>query len=216
MTGFSSLVTSRQVLIGRFTAHGHQLSMLVGHESTALNFLRIELRFVYPHDNLISIDNVSFLSRVRRLDRAWLFSRTLHRGRKLWPLHKSRNTRDTTKHWNLGNIGSRPDYTAYILSDASVPCLIPKTIDMPNVWLHSSTITALFDKNKARSTSGNRWAKNKKDESPPFKLISTDILSNVYRVTAGYGCHKSANIILNISIPPTSQRERQWSIAFVK
>ena len=54
-----------------------------------------ELRSSIHMTIMFLYDNVSFLSRVcHRPDRVWLFSRTLHRGRQVGTLHKSRNTRN--------------------------------------------------------------------------------------------------------------------------
>ena len=73
------------------------------------SYIHMTIMFLY--------DNVSFLlSRVcHRQHRVWLFSRTLHRGRQVGTLHKSRNTRNGNfiskfkalldSHGNLRNTG---------------------------------------------------------------------------------------------------------------
>lgn len=82
-------------------------------------------------------DNVSFLSRVCRPNRAWLFSRTLHRGRTLAPLHKSRNTRNG-KCWNRTNLRNTGLHRITLLT-TSCTYLIKCTF----VWSTDQTVTRI-------------------------------------------------------------------------
>lgn len=81
-----------------------------------------ELRSSIHMTIMFLYDNVSFLSRVcHRPDRVWLFSRTLHRGRQVGTLHKSRNTRNWQLHWQVQS-AARIARIREILDYTGLPC----------------------------------------------------------------------------------------------